>query len=148
MLRTTVLLAGLGAAILAAPALAQAAFAEWDDVEVLDPVNDVWNACTVLKVFPGAYKVACNGEQSIQRDVNVRSPGGEQPGQTDAAPVNGPPFKRNDIVLASPMGLANDWRLCVIVLNQVAKSNTYVVDCGYSNQHVLPKWVRRDPKAP
>ncbi|MBU7580920.1 MAG: hypothetical protein KAF27_10700 [Porphyrobacter sp.] len=119
----------------------------FDAVEVYDPVNDTWDPCTVLTVFKGAYSVSCNHEKTIQRDIHVRREGGQPVGQTAAQAVTGPPFKRGDIVLASIMGLPNDWRLCVVMRNDVAKSNGYGVDCG-NEYRVLPDWVRKDPKAP
>lgn len=122
-------------------------FAEWDEVEVLDIENDIWDPCRVLAVFPGAYKVSCNYETSLRRDMHVRKPGAAGAAQSAAQPVSGPPFKRNDLVLVTTMGLPDDWKLCIVLRNEVAKSNSYLVDCG-TEIRVLPKWVRKDPKAP
>lgn len=132
-----------------APAAAPAdeVYAEFDDVEVYDPVNDVWDPCTVLAVHKGAYRVSCDYVNSIRRDIHVRRPGGAAVGQTAAQPVTGAPFKRGDIVLASVMGLPKDWRLCVVMRNDVARSNSYALDCG-TDYRALPQWVRKDPKAP
>jgi hypothetical protein len=98
-------------------------------------------------VFKGAYSVSCDYEKSIRRDIHVRRPGGQPVGQTAAQPVSGPPFKRGDIILATIMGLPNDWRLCVVIRNEVAKSNGYAINCG-NDYRALPEWVRKDPKAP
>lgn len=122
-------------------------YAEWDEVEVYDSVNELWDKCVVLAVYKGAYKVSCNYTHSIQRDINVRKPGGSAASHTAAQRVNGPPFKRGDLALVSPMGLPNDWRLCVVLRDEVAQFNRYVVDCGNQNS-ALPKWIRKDPKAP
>jgi hypothetical protein len=131
----------------APPAVAPAeVYATFDEVEVYDVVNDVWDSCSVLAVHKGAYRVACDGERSIRRDIHVRRPGGQPVGQTAAQPVADAPFKRGDIILASVMGLPKDWRLCVVMRNDVSRNNSYAVDCG-SDYRVLPDWVRKDPKA-
>ncbi|MBX3593812.1 hypothetical protein [Sphingomonas sp.] len=133
----------------AAPVAAAPAFREYDKVEVADAENPgMWKACTVLTVFKGAYEVSCNYTRTIARDVSTRKPGGQATPQTAAQPVSGPPFKAGDIVLGSIMGLPDDWRLCVILRNEVASSNSYPSNCGGSQYRLLPKWVRVDPDAP
>ncbi|WP_157073711.1 hypothetical protein [Sphingomonas soli] len=133
-----------------APATPAAAlYKEYQKVEVADAENPgMWNTCTVITVFTGAYEVSCNYTHSIVRDVHVRKPGGQPQGQTAAQAVTGPPFKAGDIVLGTIMGLPDDWRLCVILRNQLQSSNGYVAKCGRSEMHLLPKWVRADPDAP
>lgn len=123
---------------------------EFDTVEVADAENPgLWNDCTVIEVFNGAYEVSCNYTRTIERDIHVRKPGGQTAGQTAAQPVSGPPFKAGDIVLGTTMGLPDDWRLCVILRNQVQSSNSYVANCGGGTLlHLLPTWVRVDPDAP
>jgi hypothetical protein len=122
-------------------------YAEWDEVEVYDVDNDMWDPCIVRAAYKGAYRVTCNYEQTIRRDIHVRRVGGEAVGQTAAQPVTGAPFKRGDLVLASIMSLPNDWRLCVVLRNEVTKNNSYLVDCG-TEYRSLPQWTRKDPKAP
>lgn len=117
-------------------------YKKWAKVEVLDKVNNVWKKCIVLDIYKGAYKVECNHEKSIQLDTHVRKSKGQPVAQTAADQVNGPPFKRGDIVLVSPMGLSNDWHLGIVELDQVQKSNSYVVDFGNGSTNVLPNWVR------
>lgn len=125
-------------------------FKQYQKVEVADDENPgVWKACTIETVFKGAYVVSCNYDLSMVRDIKVRAVGGQPAGQTAAQPVTGPPFKRDDIVLASPMGLIDDWRLCVVLGNYVQSQNTYEVRCGgRSTYRVLPRWVRVDDEAP
>jgi hypothetical protein len=108
--------------------------------------------CTVLDVYVGAYRIECRNRpgqaQLIARDLDIRRPDGSAPQQSAAAAPTGPPFSPGDLILASPMGLQSeeDWRLCVVISNQVTATNSYVVNCGYSPQHVLPQWVRADPE--
>lgn len=118
-------------------------------VEVEDPENPgLWRPCTVDTVFQGAYAVNCNYEVSVVRDTKVRGLGGQPAAQTAAQPVSGPPFKRNDIVLVSPMGLPDDWRLCIVLANYVQSQNNYEVRCDRGPARVLPQWVRVDDEAP
>lgn len=122
---------------------------QFQRVEVEHPENPgVWRPCTVAQVFKGAYEVSCNYSLSMARDTRVRPVGGQPAAQTAAQPVTGPPFKRDDIVLASPMSLIDDWRLCVVRLNTVQSENNYAVRCGGSDYRVLPNWVRVDDEAP
>ncbi|MBX3563319.1 MAG: hypothetical protein KF730_01965 [Sphingomonas sp.] len=148
-MKTAILLAASGAALCAALPAAAQPYREYDKVEVEDAENPgEWNACTVTKVFKGAYEVSCNYAKSIRRDIQVRLPGREPVAQSAAIPVSGPPFVKDDLVLVSTMGLPDDWKLCVVRRNQVNSLNTYVVACGGSDYNVLPKWVRADPEAP
>lgn len=105
--------------------------------------------CTVLGVYPGAYKVECRDLgylKKIVRDIDVKRPGGQAPQTSAAGPVTAP-FKPNDLVLATTMGLMDEryWKLCVVIRNTVRASNSYVVDCGDGETNVLPEWVRADP---
>lgn len=132
---------------LAAPAAPP--YAAYDQVEVEDPVEPgFWDKCTVIEAFQGAYAVDCNYSRSIRRDIHVRPVGGQPVTQTAARPATGEPWPRGAIILGSPMGLPNDWRLCVIRRNDVAASNSYVATCGASDYRLLPRWIRADPKAP
>ena len=118
-------------------------------VEVEDPIDKGhWDPCTILEVFQGAYAVSCNYERSIRRDIHVRPIGGQPPAQSAARPATGEPWPRGAIVLGSPMGQPDDWRLCVIRRNDVAASNSYVVTCGASDYRLLPRWIRADPESP
>lgn len=123
--------------------------AAYQTVEVADLENPgQWRRCTVIEAFTGAYEVSCNYTHSVVRDIHVRLPGGQAPTQTAAQAVTGPPFREGDIILASVMGLPDDWRLCVVVRNAVESGNHYVVRCGRSPYNALPQWVRVDPAAP
>ncbi len=126
-----------------------AAYAAYDQVEVEDPVEPgFWDKCTVIEAFQGAYEVSCNHTRSIRRDIHVRPIGGRPVSQTAAKPVTGAPFTRGSIVLASVMGLPDDWRLCIVQRNNVATTNGYEIQCAGSRYVVLPRWLRVDPKAP
>ena len=145
--------AGVAPPVVAAPVVAPPpaapTLAPYDKVEVEDPVDKGhWDPCIVLEVFQGAYAVSCNYERSIRRDIHVRPIGGQPPAQSAARPATGEPWPRGAIVLASVMGLPDDWRLCVIRRNDVATSNSYVTNCGASDYNVLPRWIRADPAAP
>jgi hypothetical protein len=121
-----------------------------DTVEYEEPDNPgAPTRCVVQGVFPGAYKLQCtslNPMNQIVRDIDVRRPGGQAPASSAVGAVASP-FKPNDLVLASTMGLQDEryWKLCVVLRNQVSTSNSYVVDCGYGPVNVLPSWVRPDP---
>lgn len=135
----------------AAPMAAPAAplLQPYQRVEVEDPVDrGYWDACTIIEAFPGAYAVNCPSGRMIRRDIHVRPVGGQAPTQTAARPAVSEPWPRGAIVLGSPMGLPDDWRLCVIRRNDVAASNSYVATCGASDYRLLPKWIRADPEAP
>jgi hypothetical protein len=122
-----------------------------DTVNYDDPDNPgVINNCTVLGVLPGAYKLRClnlNPMYQIIRDIDVKRPGGQAP-QTSAVGPATAPFKPNDLVLATTMGLMEEryWKLCIVVRNTVRTNNSYVVDCGSGETNVLPSWVRTDPE--
>ena len=132
-----------------APAPAAPLLQAFQKVEVEDPVDKgYWDACTVIEAFQGAYAVNCPSGRLIRRDIHVRPIGGQPPAQTAARPVTGEPWPRGAIVLGSPMGLPDDWRLCVIRRNDVAASNSYVATCGASDYRLLPRWIRADPEAP
>lgn len=124
-------------------------YAAYDQVEVEDPVEPgFWDKCTVIEAFQGAYEVSCNSTRSIRRDIHVRAIGGQPVSQTAAKPVTGEPFTRGSLVLASIMGLPDDWQLCVVQRNNVATTNGYEIQCAGSKYNVLPRWLRVDPKAP
>lgn len=132
-----------------APPPQEAPYAAYQTVEVADAENPgQWRRCTVIEAFIGAYEVSCDYTHTVVRDIHVRLPGGQPVGQTAAQPVSGPPFKSGDLVLASVMGLPDDWRLCTVVRNAVESGNHYVVRCGRSPYNALPRWVRVDPAAP
>jgi hypothetical protein len=131
----------------AAPAYGQQ-YQEWDQVEVYDPENDVWDRCTVGEAFPGAYKVRCDFGVLLKRDVHVRKIGEPAVGETTAQAVNGPPFKRNDVVEVTPTGLPNKFQLCIVVRSYMSTSQGYDVDCGSRTYRVLADWVRKDRNAP
>jgi hypothetical protein len=122
----------------------------YDTVDYEDPANPgAPSRCTVQAVFPGAYKLECpslSPRQQIIRDIDVRRPGGQAP-QTSAVGPAVAPFRPNDLVLVSSMGLMAEeyWKLCAVLRNSVASTNSYVVDCGYGPVNVLPDWVRQDP---
>lgn len=131
------------------PAPAAPIYAAYDQVEVEDPVEPgFWDKCTVIEAFQGAYEVSCNTTRSIRRDIHVRAIGGQPVAQTAARPVTGEPFTRGSLILASIMGLPDDWQLCVVQRNNVATTNSYQIQCAGSKYNVLPRWLRVDPKAP
>ena len=134
----------------AAPAAPPApVLAAYTEVEVEDPVEPgFWDRCTVIEAFQGAYEVSCNYTRTIRRDIHVRPVGGQPATQTAARPAAGPPFGRGSIVLGSTMGLPNDWKLCVILRNEVEANNSYAANCGGGPIRLLPAWARADPKAP
>ncbi|WGM48920.1 hypothetical protein KOAAANKH_03834 [Brevundimonas sp. NIBR10] len=139
------------AVVPAAPVAPPAAppLAAYTEVEVEDPVDPgFWDRCTVIEAFQGAYEVSCNHTRTIRRDVHVRPVGGQPVTQTAARPAAGPPFGRGTIVLGSTMGLPNDWKLCVILRNEVEATNSYAANCGGGPIRLLPNWARADPKAP
>ena len=120
----------------------------FDKAEVLDVENNVWDPCTVIAVYKGAYQVSCNYTKSLRRDIHVRKTGGEATGQTAAQAVTGPPFKRDDIVLASPLDLPDKWKLCIVERNALSSTNSYALECDGAKYNVGPDWVRADPEAP
>jgi hypothetical protein len=120
----------------------------FDKAEVLDVENNVWDPCTVIAVYKGAYQVSCTYTKSLRRDIHVRKAGGEAAAQTAAQAVTGPPFKRDDIVLASPLSLPDKWKLCIVERNGLAATNSYALECGGTKYNVGPDWVRTDPEAP
>ncbi|OYY91243.1 MAG: hypothetical protein B7Y45_04465 [Sphingomonas sp. 28-66-16] len=131
----------------AAAAAPAATLNPFDKAEVLDVDNDVWDPCTILAVYKGAYQVSCKYTKSLRRDVHVRKPGAAPAGQTAAQAVTGPPFKRDDIVLASPLSLPDRWELCIVERNALSSSNGYALQCGGSPYFVGRDWIRADPEA-
>jgi len=121
-----------------------------DTVEYESPENPgVPIRCTVLGVYPGAYKVQCRDLgyiNQIVRDIDVKRPGGPALEVSTVGAVTAP-FKANDLVLVTPTGLQDEryWTLCIVIRNTVTSANSYVVDCGNGALNALPAWVRADP---
>lgn len=121
----------------------------YETVQYTDPKNPGPPLdCTVLEVHQGAYSLDCYGNRLIVRDIYLNRAGDVPISYSAARPVSGPPFMPGDIILATLMGLpqAEYWETCVVVSNEVNRSNAYVVNCGgRSLSRVLPDWVRVDP---
>lgn len=118
-------------------------YQELDRVEVYDPDNDEWDPCTVDQAFPGAYKVTCNSGKTLQRDIHVRKVGEQAAGQTAGREVSGPPFRKNDVVLATISGQPDQFKLCIILQSFMSNGMGYDVDCGTGPFRVQARWVKQ-----